>query len=1057
MLKRQSQGCFNGSLGVLGGGIGGALSPGVYPCNAAGVRTYFGSAGNYTGITETASYTIYWFEVLSDLSVTAVQNTGPNALSLGENTPILITGVDNSANVTMFLADAFTITTTPDAFSFLLDQELAALVSGDVWSQVLPSSAVVRSAFQLQYMGGQDTLEGDYGIYYQFTDPNGTTFYSTDNSQTFKWAPRVVIVAVDGNYNMRDALPDIAKSSVNVRYIVGLEVLTEDNEPVYDVDGKVIYFGDVSDEVQVAYALTEGINSIQITDVADDFGNLKDSDIKTIIATIPEILPYSPKVWDYTTDEFRLDAESTSLTELNGNPTGTATLTHRVPPTFVDYSEDIYHTVTNLAQFQNSSPLMRIALQVVEAPYLQNNNTIFKPETTWGFSGFFKYSGTSFYLCGREGATWGNGTSILVTGGGITIKVGGTQRSTNLIYGSANWNHIFWQNYYNGSAWVDDLYLNGDVVYTNRTTERGVNTSNVLPLFGGGWTIDTNIDPDIDSQSLVGGNLSSIRLAEAKLSLREINGLLYRNYKVMLDLKNGDSITTGYDGNPSWWELWRDNAYTKNLKVECPNIAISAQTFYNAMPVSPEAGFLAKGNWVTGGRPTPHPTQSCEYMYETFNPDVVTVSFTQNHVFYDYTEKNTSGTGSTGIPSTLGYNGYADEFLYGHKSIESWLTARNINFFWGAHVPNNSTAIKTVDNIAMKDVLRSCADDLLADSANLTNVYHFHYLLRETDNTWVASLEQGDGIHPNTAGMAIMYTPIEDLTFQRYIETREQNYIPRITYLDPIEGGTVFTSPYDIIHAHDGTEVTTTTSLTEGGNTINNEWTNSYGFIGYGSVTFTYAIPPLYNPYAQYIMDAITSSEFTDTSVNMINAPIQGTETISGSRWLCSAVDSMHLPNVNMSNGHALNDEFTHSIWIEKTNDTGVQNLCGLLPNTFSIIFGCYCNGTNIEFVIGGTYSGLISGINIAKGRTHLAWQNRDSGGGVYVVDIYVDGSFSVSLSTRGTNTTTIDAMVGAKSTSNTLATASPTAGFNGYIDNYQFFKRALSSTEILDIYTAEL
>jgi len=136
-------------------------------------------------------------------------------------------------------------------------------------------------------MGGQDTLEGDYGIYYQFSDANGVTFYSSDNGQTFKWAPRVVIVSIDGNKNLRDPLPEIAKSSVVVKYVVGLEILTQGNDYDYDINGEIQYFGTEADEKSANVSLIVGSNVIQILDVADDFGNLKDSDTRTVIGLEP--------------------------------------------------------------------------------------------------------------------------------------------------------------------------------------------------------------------------------------------------------------------------------------------------------------------------------------------------------------------------------------------------------------------------------------------------------------------------------------------------------------------------------------------------------------------------------------------------------------------------------------------------------------------------------------------------------------------------------------------------------------------------------------------------
>jgi hypothetical protein len=75
-----------------------------------------------------------------------------------------------------------------------------------------------------------------------------------------------------------------------------------------------------------------------------------------------EIDPILPKVWEYTTDEFLLDNIRFSVDELNTNPTGVMTLTHRVAPTFVDDNTDIYHTANNLAKMQSKSDKMRYCL-----------------------------------------------------------------------------------------------------------------------------------------------------------------------------------------------------------------------------------------------------------------------------------------------------------------------------------------------------------------------------------------------------------------------------------------------------------------------------------------------------------------------------------------------------------------------------------------------------------------------------------------------------------------------------------------------------------------------
>ena len=130
-------GCYVGSEGTLGGGSLGRLPQGIYASDSDGRRTYVDSGvDEWSGVTETASYTIYYFEILEDGSrvpASGVSNTGPNALALGQNTPILITGTESTANVVMYRADTFSITTTGGTAIGQIPA-IESTVSGGAWS-----------------------------------------------------------------------------------------------------------------------------------------------------------------------------------------------------------------------------------------------------------------------------------------------------------------------------------------------------------------------------------------------------------------------------------------------------------------------------------------------------------------------------------------------------------------------------------------------------------------------------------------------------------------------------------------------------------------------------------------------------------------------------------------------------------------------------------------------------------------------------------------------------------------------------------------------------------
>ena len=259
----------------------GGISPGIYVTDSNGVERYVETGETeFSSVTETASYTIYYYEILEDgtrLPESGYSNTGPNSLSLGENLPITITGTESSATVVMYRGDAFTITTTGGTAIGTIPT-IESTISGGAWSITPPGETLLPS-----YKTQSPIEEGDNTVTMQYTDGNGDVFTSS-NTIAVRYASTAPIVEIDS----QDIQTDIQTENyqVTVTYLYGGSLLFDAGEQLTDI-GEALYYGGVLVDV-TNYGLLPAANSVQVTGETDDFGQSFDTTIE-VATKIPAI------------------------------------------------------------------------------------------------------------------------------------------------------------------------------------------------------------------------------------------------------------------------------------------------------------------------------------------------------------------------------------------------------------------------------------------------------------------------------------------------------------------------------------------------------------------------------------------------------------------------------------------------------------------------------------------------------------------------------------------------------------------------------------------------
>lgn len=770
---------------------------------------------------------------------------------------------------------------------------------------------------------------------------------------------------------------------------------------------------------------------------------------------------YDIKIHEFLTDDFDFEFSQTSLTEPNYKETGLSTLNHRSTPTYVqDDTNTAYRAFTTDFDF-NPTLGNVLETQTSNAPYLTGgiSANLFELEQTWSVSVFFNSSGLE-YLFGKAGSSVGQNTGVYLNNGNLDVYFGGTLAATVTTYSLSEWHHLVWKNFHNGVEWVDTLWLDGTAVYEERNTSRGIISNNLAPVFGGRWNITSQVDPATDSQSRTGAQLSALRMSNTEFTDKQKRQLFYRNNRYFVGVVNGSSTAfgtgTGYGGG---WAFRNQTANSDfNRRVQMVNIAVSGTNFYQALPETPIGDWTHKPDW-TGARISSSPTQSCEYVDNTFGPEFVEFNFVSNYGASDYYDKNPSGTGGSDITdkTKIGYDSFADEFLFGHLQAQDWYETNDIQFYWTGPSPLNSTDLKTEDLIPFRDAQRAVSDALVADTT-LRNVYHGHPDLRtsDVDNNINPALDF-DGTHVNYDGHTIWLTGMQGLSLSSIDGSRDFHFDPDTVITNPVNDQTVFMTPYPIVWEHDKTEENDTEDLVLGNNTVTRNYENSQGRTGQDSINLILSNPPSLNDYLRYTMEAIVSDEFVDLGSAGINAGIRGDKTIVGKQWACSDAsgDNAYAPGTGSE--MAVASEYATSIWINNTVGSGFRYIHGKHSSTAGARHGLYMDNTVLKWYDYGIAKTLKTGFTAALGRTHVGVQRRDSGGAVYVYDLYINGVFDSTIASTGSTTNSLPIGISGRYTSTTNPDLPVDFEFIGDLDNFRYIKSTLSTQNWADLYAFEL
>lgn len=85
---------------------------------------------------------------------------------------------------------------------------------------------------------------------------------------------------------------------------------------------------------------------------------------------------------------------------------------------------------------------------------------ILQPEGTWSMGGWYNRTNTGGYIVSKSSQYYSDRSAIYNRGNGYFINSIGGDTDIVLSGNQSTWNFIVWQNYYNGSAYVYDTYLN---------------------------------------------------------------------------------------------------------------------------------------------------------------------------------------------------------------------------------------------------------------------------------------------------------------------------------------------------------------------------------------------------------------------------------------------------------------------------------------------------------------------------------------------------------------------------------------------------------------------
>jgi hypothetical protein len=780
----------------------------------------------------------------------------------------------------------------------------------------------------------------------------------------------------------------------------------------------------------------------------------------TFVFTPASDLQLDIKLWDWTSDEYIFEGLETSLTAINSNPTGDMVMKHRQVPSYVSTDQDYYHTTYGLdAMNSGVSPKIGERLDCsTDALYIDSGtlaSTLFKPEEDWFYSDWYDHNGAgAVFVAGRANTNNSVSTALYVSAGNWRVIMGGTDVIV-ASFDETKAHFVAWKNYWNGSAWVDDLWINGEVVYQNRSTNRGTGTTDLPPLFRARWsTSATTVDPTTQALDFQGGTVKVIRVGGSSITDREMSSLFFKNKNHLSVVINGDSNAVAVSDGTTWPQLLQAEADLYNYHIQYLNAAIAGRDFYATGPESARNGFLTSPSW-TGTRPSGgQADQSTDYVMANYYPEMVLEWTTSNLVGGDYFDKNPT-PGIAG-PEGIGNNAYSDEKQYIAMSKTADYEANGILFYWGDVGPENNTTLVTEDLIPAQDALASMSATLIADTSITNLITIFPSLVNQpTDNTIKAEYNL-DGVHYKEAGQLVIAPNVASVVDPIFTATREVNFDPKIIFIDPIEMGTVTEDPAPIEWSHDGTIVNDTEDVDVGMNVVTRSWTNTKGRYSEKSIDVDYVVDPRFDVEISLALDSIDdpggTPKFLDVSGNNHHMLLLGTPTLTvDNRWTLNPanLDCGYIPTAASTAYLPLNSAWCMAIVIDTDVDNfAAMGICGRSETGFQYRTGLDFYNTNIYSYVGGNSSTLLVGaFQIPTSRTLLAVQNRWTGS-AWELDFYKNGVFVMTTATRYTDeSTSAPVMIGALSDG-----GDPTSGtsgeLEGIVDNFNYWQRTLSASE---------
>jgi hypothetical protein len=193
--------------------------------------------------------------------------------SYGQN-DVNITSGAQSRDVTINVAETFNIIST-SGFSFIVNPELSATLSGGAWSDDVPDQ-LINTDYTLVNLEDNIDFQGDNTVIYTLTDPNADTF-SADNTIVLRYTPDIYIVAVDNNANVTDPV-ETPEYQVDLTYVLG---------GVFTTSAGLEWTGGTS-ATEPAVSLQPGDNNLVVGPYPDDFGN-EESSFAQLVTKVPSL------------------------------------------------------------------------------------------------------------------------------------------------------------------------------------------------------------------------------------------------------------------------------------------------------------------------------------------------------------------------------------------------------------------------------------------------------------------------------------------------------------------------------------------------------------------------------------------------------------------------------------------------------------------------------------------------------------------------------------------------------------------------------------------------